>query len=801
MDLMTLAAKITLDDSSFKSGIGSAISMGEGLAGKISSFTIAAGELIADVVRKGIAAIQDVIGGAVDGYADYQQLIGGVETLFKGSADKVAAYAKQSFRTTGLSANDYMETVTGFSASLLQGLGGDTEQAAELANMAVQDMADNANKMGTDLSSIQTAYQGFAKQNYTMLDNLKLGYGGTKDEMIRLVNDSGILEKKIDSLDGITFDQLIEAIHKIQEEMGITGTTATEAASTISGSKASLKAAWQDLLTAVAGDGTDQSISLDESLENFKTSFKTYMDNYLPVLTSTVENLGTLVDGVAEAVASMPKNILSNLFQAGLGAGAEMIGGVSKVVNWLIGSITEALTEARVNPMRVIQFGNALGNFVGESVGNILTNLPAIADGLFALGVNLAGSILEGIWDGLFGANSTGNELERIQQEFNSTVSEAELSSIRAQSILSYMSDLEEKYGSAAKETEEWQKAEESLEGVLSGSKATFDEYGENVSGAISYLQKMTEELRKQAIMQAMQEKYTSQLKVLGELESEKGELEWSIQEAREMMTGMDQRRDTTLREYGKILMEPGVLNNPILRGYAETAMRAPGELVDNQITELTDAIRQLYENTPEEETPWANPEGNIISPDVIDSLTDEYAKQEAAIESASTRLGELDGEIEQASAAVNRTLSIMGNMESSFGTLAGAADNAAAHIAKLSLVSPKVLPRTGTTGNERVPVISYMPEATGIDDVPYTGFRAELHKGEAILTKEENEARKRGGITAGEMEAMLESAIRAGMSGMYFNMNGNRVADLTTRRTGQNLSASEHARVRSMGG
>ena len=224
MDLMTLMAKIQLDSSGFEKGVRHAESMGQQLTGKISAMTVAAGQLVADLVRKGISGIEGVSGGAIDGYADYQQLIGGVETLFKGSADKVAKYAKQSFKTTGLSANDYMETVTSFSASLLQGLKGNTDQAAEYANMAIIDMADNANKMGTDMSAIQAAYQGFAKQNYTMLDNLKLGYGGTREEMVRLINDSGILSHEIEDLDGITFDQIVLAIHEIQKQMGITGT-------------------------------------------------------------------------------------------------------------------------------------------------------------------------------------------------------------------------------------------------------------------------------------------------------------------------------------------------------------------------------------------------------------------------------------------------------------------------------------------------------------------------------------------------------------------------------------------------
>jgi len=172
MDIMTLAAKLTLDDSGYRSGLSAAESAGQKLAGKMSAMTVAVGNIMSDLIKQGFNTVKNMVGGAIDAFADYEQLVGGVETLFKTSSNRVMQYAKESFRTTGLSANQYMETVTSFSASLLQGLKGDTAQAADLANTAIQDMADNANKMGTDISAIQTAYQGFAKQNYTMLDNL-----------------------------------------------------------------------------------------------------------------------------------------------------------------------------------------------------------------------------------------------------------------------------------------------------------------------------------------------------------------------------------------------------------------------------------------------------------------------------------------------------------------------------------------------------------------------------------------------------------------------------------------------------
>ena len=323
MDLMTLAAKIQLDDSEFNKGVNKAEQSGQKLAKKMSAMTVAVGNLAADMIRKGVGAISSVITGAIDGYANYEQLIGGVQTLFKDSWNDVAENAKRSFKSTGLSANEYMETVTSFAASLVQGLGGDTQKAAFLADVAITDMADNANKMGTDIASIQAAYQGFAKGNFTMLDNLKLGYGGTREEMIRLINDSGILNKKIKNLDGITFDQMVNAIHVVQTQMGITGTTAKEAEETIKGSAASMGAAWSDLLTAIGGEG-DQA-RLDQAMENFEASFGKYMENFIPTLITTVSNSGGLVTAIAEAVGELPTTLLADVGKEGIKSGAEMV--------------------------------------------------------------------------------------------------------------------------------------------------------------------------------------------------------------------------------------------------------------------------------------------------------------------------------------------------------------------------------------------------------------------------------------------------------------------------------------------
>lgn len=244
--------------------------------GKINTFT--------NTALKGIATGAAAVGSAmvtigtlaVKSYADYEQLIGGVDTLFKESSKKLQQYASEAYKTAGISANDYMQNVTSFSASLLSSLAGDTEKAADVANMALIDMADNSNKMGTSMEAITTAYQGFAKQQYMLLDNLKLGYGGTKTEMERLLKDA-------QKITGIKYDinnlaDVYNAIHVIQEELGITGTTSKEAATTITGSFNMAKAAWQNLLVGIA----DPSQDIDVLVDNFVTSVKTVIDNVMP---------------------------------------------------------------------------------------------------------------------------------------------------------------------------------------------------------------------------------------------------------------------------------------------------------------------------------------------------------------------------------------------------------------------------------------------------------------------------------------------------------------------------------------
>lgn len=365
------------------------------------------GSSLVGVMTKVIAAagIGKAFSAAISEGAALQQSLGGIETLFKGSADKVKGYANEAYKTTGLSANAYMENVTGFSASLLQSLGGDTNKAAETANMAMIDMSDNANKMGTSMESIQMAYQGFAKQNYTMLDNLKLGYGGTKQEMQRLLADA-------EKLTGVKYDinnlsDVYSAIHAIQENLDITGTTAKEAASTFSGSFESMKAAAQNVLGKLAL-GENILPSLHALL---KTTSTFLFDNFLPMVGNIFSGLGlVLTEGISQ--------IASQLFGDAFGSAVfdqlsrvtgifetffDMIfGSLSKqdnidILNTL-GFSEEAATQIVniADNIRVTfeNIGSAIGDVVGI-VGDFVGDLLGIKDG--EQGVNLLGTAFESV--------------------------------------------------------------------------------------------------------------------------------------------------------------------------------------------------------------------------------------------------------------------------------------------------------------------------------------------------------------------------------------------------------------------
>nr|DAS04250.1 MAG TPA: tail tape measure protein [Caudoviricetes sp.]DAV59641.1 MAG TPA: tail tape measure protein [Caudoviricetes sp.] len=296
---------------------------------------------------------------SIDQYAEYEQLVGGVDTLFKTASDKVQEYAANAYKTAGMSANEYMDTVTSFSASLLQSLGGDTEKAAQKADQAITDMADNANKMGTGMEMIQNAYQGFAKQNYTMLDNLKLGYGGTKEEMERLLADAEKLSGQ--KFDISSYSDIVDAIHVVQTEMGITGTTAKEAASTIQGSVSAAKSAWSNLITGIAADNAD----LDTLIGNFVSSVETAAGNIIPRVSVMLGGISQLVTSASTTIIPMVITTITDNLPALLQAAVALVGALGQGIIDSLPAITQAAID--------ILFFLANG---------LIENLPTLIDGI-----------------------------------------------------------------------------------------------------------------------------------------------------------------------------------------------------------------------------------------------------------------------------------------------------------------------------------------------------------------------------------------------------------------------------------
>ena len=399
----SVVIKIKGDDSPFQKVLGK---IGSAVNTAVKASAAAVGAASAGVAALGTACI--------NAYADYEQLVGGVETLFKDSAETIHSYADNAYKTAGLSANEYMETVTSFSASLLQSLDGDTEKAAAAADLAITDMADNANKMGTAMESIQIAYQGFAKQNYTMLDNLKLGYGGTKEEMQRLLADA-------EKLSGVKYDlssyaDIVEAIHVIQTEMGITGTTAKEASTTIQGSVASMKAAWANLMVGMADDTQD----FDLLLSNFIESIGTVADNLLPRIGVVIEGMGKLVAGLAPEIASalptLTNELLPNLVELGVQSISALVQGIQENGDSLaagalsiVGTLAEGIAEllpmvADTAASLVVSLADglteSLPNIIPvaiETISTLVENLTENANTIIDAGIQIIIALGEGL--------------------------------------------------------------------------------------------------------------------------------------------------------------------------------------------------------------------------------------------------------------------------------------------------------------------------------------------------------------------------------------------------------------------
>lgn len=404
---------------------GEADAAGQSIAGKLGSglksgLGVAAKAAVAGIAAAGAAAV--TLGKqALDSYANYEQLTGGVETLFGESAQQVMNNASQAFKTAGMSANEYMETSIQSAAAMINSLGGDQAKAAEMMNMSITDMSDNVNKMGTSMTDVQNAYRGFSRGNFTMLDNLALGFAGTKEGMQELLTAA-------EQISGVKYDissysDIVQAIHVVQTEMGITGTTAKEAMTTISGSVAATKSAWQNLLTGIA----DDNANFDVLLDNFITSAMTAAENIMPRLQTIMGGLGKLIlEGSQKILPIVIETITTNLpaiIQSGFTIIISLITGIVQALPELVRSIPQifaaivqafrdnwpALREAGGELLRVVGNGiEASVSWLWEKVTNIGRSVvDQIYSGIASKWNELV-SWFNGLWDGLFGNRNVG---------------------------------------------------------------------------------------------------------------------------------------------------------------------------------------------------------------------------------------------------------------------------------------------------------------------------------------------------------------------------------------------------------
>lgn len=392
-NVFDLFAKISLDSKGFEKGLDDSKSkfsnFGDGLknaAGKLGDVLAGIGTAAAAGVGAASTAFAVLTKKSLDAVGNYEQLVGGVDTLFKDASQKVQDYANQAYMTAGLSANEYMEQTISFSASLIQGLQGDTQKAADLANMAIIDMSDNVNKMGTTMEAVQNAYNGLQRQNFTMLDNLKLGYQGTASEMARLINDSGVMgdafEATAENVKDISFDKYIEAIHKVQEELGITGTTSKEAAGTITGSVGSMKAAFQNFLT-----GTGSAKQFTDVLTN---SFGNIKKNLAEIIPRLSEGLTEIVDLLAPEIPVLVEDLLPPIITGA----STLLTGLASRLPQLLTTILPALSEGIVNvSVALVEVMPQLITSLKESIPIIVRTIMSKKDDLLKAGKDLVSSL------------------------------------------------------------------------------------------------------------------------------------------------------------------------------------------------------------------------------------------------------------------------------------------------------------------------------------------------------------------------------------------------------------------------
>lgn len=395
MNVFELFATLSLDQTEYEQGLNKAESSTNSFGNKLKTGLATAAKITGTALAAAGAAVGAIAKKSIDAYADFEQLSGGIETLFGDSAQKVMADASEAFKTAGLSANEYMETSIQSAAALINSLGGDQEKAAELMNLSIVDMADNVNKMGTSMEAVQNAYRGFSRGNFTMLDNLALGFAGTKEGMEQLL-------AKAKALSGVEYDissysDIVQAIHVVQEEMGIAGTTAIEASETISGSLSAMSSAWSNLITGIA----DENADFGELISDFADSATTVFSNLLPRIEQSLTGVGKLIEGLAPVILDAVPNLITNTLPTLLDSAVSLLRMISQTI---IDNLPMLLQTAADLVLELATgIAQALPTLIPTIIDILLDIVDILIDNIDLL-VDGAIAIVMGLTDGIINA-------------------------------------------------------------------------------------------------------------------------------------------------------------------------------------------------------------------------------------------------------------------------------------------------------------------------------------------------------------------------------------------------------------
>ena len=599
------------------------------------------------------------------------------------------------------------------------------------------------------------------------MDNLKLGYGGTATEMLRLVNDSKVLNYEVKEIEDVDFATMIKAIHTMQENMGIAGTTAKEAATTISGSKGSLNAAWSDLLTSVA-EG-DEATFLTK-MANFEESFGIYLKNMLPRAISTIGGSGALIEGLSSALS---ENISEDTFsQMGVSLETAITGvfsGLTNVGQWLINGLTTAFQSPSMTVDGASALGESIGTFISTTISGLFENGGSILSGVVTTAFNLGKGIFDGLFAGFFGGD--GSETKKMQEAIGviddamrQSMQEASNNAAKANGIIAYMDELIAKNGENATKTSEWAKAVEDLERVLPNAKQIIADHKNDVDGVTEALGNAVEGEKELAIVtaqrKALQEKLNALAVARGELGSAQGALEYAQWQ---QGWSMEQINSNAIikaaKAFGDINAEEGSWLNVFTgyKGNEEGFERLVKESFQNAFEDAEGATEQ----------------------DLVDltAYLKAYKDSTQTVEETSSSISDLQSAVQMA--------------ESSYNTANSALSAWAASL------------RSNTIGSVGAVGGGY-GHAMGLDFVPYDNYRARLHRGEAVLTAAEATEWRRGdkdGFSSATMADMIGASVERALSKAGIYMDGSRVGELTTRTVSANIRADSNLRTRALGG